>query len=288
MFESTDIGIRYVDFLYFVERHDFISSSQLARMRGMTERGARYFLNRLVEAKYLDKTRIDTNGKINTFPYQYFITNKAKELICKYNDKADPSKLIARRNDDGKKISHHLIYHQKGVNDFFSRVIAQSRKRELPGIELWATSRECYLPVPIMDGHIVPDGYAVFKTHEKHMHFLFEYDRGTQGYSSVLSTKFTKYLKYTETEMFIHHFNFPEDGIYFNVMPHVLFLTEKGKRAKNMKEYFEKLAEKEKIEDVLASNYFLFTCEEPTFMKDVLGDIWLRAGYSDELHSMLD
>ena len=287
LFESSDIGLRYLNFLYFVERHDFITSSQLARMRGTTERASRYILNKLFDAGYLDKTKIKSQ-QTRTYPYQYFITFKARDLICKHNSNANRSKLIVRRNDYNKQISHLLLRHNLGVNDFFSRVISQSEKHHLPGIELWATSRECCLPVPIVDDHIKPDGYAILKTNSGYVHFVLEYDRATETLARGLNDKFTKYLKYAETEMYIHHFNFESEGIYFDVMPLVLFLTTKNRRTNNMKDYLEMIAEKDSLSEILRYNYFFFAWETQDSMSDVLGNIWLRAGYDDNKYSILD
>lgn len=283
---APEIGVQNVRLLYFVERHDFITSPQLARMRGMTERGVRYLLNRLASENYLDKTKIRSD-QTRTYPYQYFITNKAKDLICENYEIPDKSMLVVRRNDEHKRIGINVLLHNLGVNDFFSRVIAQSKKLG-PGVVLWATSRECCMPVPIVDAKIRPDGYAIIQMDSRYLHFVLEYDRGTERYSRNIYDKYIKYLKYAESEMYIYHFAFPDENIYFEEMPIVLFLTTTGGRAKNMKEYLELVAEKEGLEDVMKGTRFFFSCETKENMSDVMAKIWLRAGHGDELYSILD
>jgi len=85
MFPS-DVGSQNIEFLIFVQRHDFVTANQLARMRGISDRAARYYLQRLVDAEYLDKVRpepdINKNGQLkNSIPFHYFITNETKKLI---------------------------------------------------------------------------------------------------------------------------------------------------------------------------------------------------------------
>lgn len=285
MFEA-DIGLQNVKLLYFIERHDFITSPQLARMRDTTERGARYLLNKLASFKYLDKIRIKSE-QTRSYPYQYFITKKAKSLICETYDLHDGSKLIVRRNDEHKQVSTNFLLHNMGVNDFFSRLIAQSRALEIPGVILWATSRECCMNIHVMDDKIRPDGYGIIQCHDKHVHFVLEYDRGSSRYQRDLAYKFLKYLKYAESEMYINHFSIPRLKLDFANLPYILFLTVSEGRAKNMKEYFEFVAEREQMKEIMNNNYFLFSWEEKELMKNTLGDIWFRAGYSNGFNSML-
>lgn len=284
---NSDIGEHNVRFLLFVERHDFITPAQLARMRGITERGARYYLQRLVDAGYIDKIRIKAERR-HSYPHQYFITRKAKKLICALYDDIEERSVRVRKNDLERGLDERMLKHYNGINDFFSRVIAQSRKLGYPGIELWANQRECVLRLPQSGKEIRPDGYGILLTDKKHVHFMLEYDRGTERYQTIIASKYERYLQYAKSELYLHQFSFPEDDVSFSEMPRVLFLTTSEVRAHNMKSFFEKTAKKERLDIAMMQNYFLFSWDGEESMKNVLGNIWLRAGYGDVEISFVD
>jgi len=97
---------------------------------------------------------------------------------------------------------------------------------------------------------------------------MFEYDRETQT-MDFLMDKMSKYIAFAESE------EWRDYGL--EAFPRVLFLTQRERRAKNVKRELEIKAKNSGKEVVVRDSYFLFSWTSPENDKDMLGNNWLRA-----------
>lgn len=270
---------RYVDFLQWIQRHDFVTANHIAKYEGITPRGARMKLSKLKENGYLD-TYNPSNRK---YSYNYhFITSKAGELIKRETGLPD-EKIILRWSDPNNRLSIQNFYHIEGINDYFLTLIDQSRPSNYPGCITWLNSRECHVELPPVKDEkgrwiketIIPDGFGEFATKDTVYPFYFEYDRATESLDRIID-KFRKYILFAESDEIFEY--------EYDQFPMLLFLTNAEGNAINVKKYVEDYAIREGHEDALRDNYFFVSWSEDINSENLLEKKWTKL-LSNELYS---
>ena len=210
---STNIRSNNKELLYWIERHDFVTIEQVAKIKTITKQSACALLNRLVEAELLEKYRPLPS---EACPFFFFVTPKAKEVILEYHDDVEPGELILRRKNEVSRVSLNNIWHAKVLNDYVATLFMHSwQSNEFPGLVDWSNSRESHLYLMNANEGIIPDGTGLFDNGIAEIEFCFEMDRETMPLTRILD----KYRKY-----FIF---MAGNNIWgsFNAYPRIMFLT---------------------------------------------------------------
>ena len=252
------------ELLLWVQRRDFVTCKHLKHYHAIDNSSASRKLQRLNKLGCMDRFKaIESAAE----PYFYYLTPKGAKAICEVL-RLDEQEVFVRRKNDAERLSLGFLEHTRGVNDFFTMLLYQSTKSEHPGLITWLNSRECKVDIESSGDLLIPDGFGEFDAGQEVVKFMFEYDRETQT-MDFLMDKMSKYIAFAESE------EWRDYGL--EAFPRVLFLTQRERRAKNVKRELEIKAKNSGKEVVVRDSYFLFSWTSPENDKDMLGNNWLRA-----------
>ena len=269
---------RNIKLLYWIERHDFITPKQYGLYKDFSPKAAAARFKKLVERGYLDTVRPARQFGHGTMPTFYFITGKAATQISKMLE-IPRKELRVRSNKPSKRLSSGFLLHTMKVNDFFTRLIDYSLESKYPGLNKWLNTRESKVEIPLTGEELRPDGYGEFDNVEDNICFWLELDRGTETIGKA-ADKFRKYAYYKTSGRW-------REEYYVDEYPRILFFTDNQSRARSVKKAIEKIMKQNNMLDELKDCYFLISWENEDSINDLLGKIWLRAGYDDGLVSFL-
>ncbi len=207
---ATSLDERERAALLALAEHKIFATDQILVMFCGSDRTAQRVLFDLREAGLIDSFEWRSKGKRD--PDRHHLTPKGLKLAatlrgCRVAElgKVPTTEAAAKA----------LMPHRRGVNRFFSDLVALTLERPGYGLETWRDEHKLKTP----SGEVQPDSFGRLLHPGGAVEFYFEYDLGTE-HRSVLIDKFARYQRIASTWD-------PLDGKSF---PSVLFVCPKDAR----------------------------------------------------------
>ena len=154
--------------------HDVLTTDQIARIAFGSVRRAQDRLRVLVDLKILERFRRYLSA--GSEAWRYVLAPLGAELVAA--ERGLPPPLPSRVRARGKSLAGNpRLDHLLGVNDFFTHLIAASRKSTDLALELWWSERCCGAE---FGGIVRPDARGIWRDHSRRLSFFLECDKGTE------------------------------------------------------------------------------------------------------------
>ncbi|MCP2341170.1 replication-relaxation family protein [Actinomadura rupiterrae] len=168
--------------------HRVLTTGQLRRLAFDTDSGARHRLHTLFELRAVDRFRPLT--LVGSAPHHY-VLDKAGALLLAERREVTLTELPYRPDDALQLAFSRALPHTVAVNDFFTRLAAAARGDPDRELTLWWPERRCG---QAWGDLIRPDGYGIWRDHDRTTGFFAEIDLGTEPLDT-LTHKVDRYVQ---------------------------------------------------------------------------------------------
>lgn len=157
-----------------VYEHRFLTTHQARRLHFTSAPRARNRLLALWRLRVLQ--RFQPERPTGSHPFYYVLDDVGIHIVAAQLGVSPKELPYDKQQALAQVYSPHLLHHTE-VNDFFTRMAEEARRRPGYRLRTWLGERGCRR---VWRDLVRPDGYGVLEVHGKRVSFLLELDGGTE------------------------------------------------------------------------------------------------------------